>query len=226
MNLTIKFTLQITATVVLASALAPLALSQQGSAAPRQPSGSGNRSRPSDFRSERAIREVERRDMRAREFNLRMLESELRRRPAERQELHLAYAQIREDYVRLQVVYNGLAQAVSQGGALDPKFVAKSASEIKKCAGRLKYNLALPEPEKDSKRPKSEVGAAAEQLKPSLSALGELIAGFVNNPMFKEVKVVDAQGSAKARRDLEEIIELSGEIKRGSKKLNKGKDED
>ena len=46
------------------------------------------------------------------------------------------------------------------------------------------------------------------------------------NPMFKEVKVVDAQWSAKARRDLEDIIELSDGIKRSSKKLGKGKDEE
>ena len=31
---------------------------------------------------------------------------------------------------------------------LDAKFVAKSAAEIRKRAGRLKFNLMLPEPEK------------------------------------------------------------------------------
>ena len=211
MNPTSKFALQITAIVFLASALAPSALGQQGNANPRPPSGGGDRSTQGALRRES--------EMRSREFDLRILEKQARKTD-ERLEPQLAYAQIREDYARLQVVYNGLAHAVSQGGALDPKFVAKSASEIKECAGRLKQNLALPEPEKRSKRPKSEAGA--EQLKPSLSALGGLIAGFVNNPMFKEVKVVDAQWSAKARRDLEEIIELSDGIKRSSRKLDKG----
>lgn len=221
MKPTIKFVLQITAIVFLASALAPPALGQQGNASPRQPSGITRGTPGRDI----AIRETRRREMLAREIDLMMLEKQARR-PTERREPSLAYQQIREDYARLQVVYNDMVRAVKQGGALDPKFVAKSAEEMKKCAGRLKFNLALPEPEKGTKRPKSEGGVEASQLKPALSALGERIDGFVKNPMFKEVKVVDAQWSAKARHDLEEIIELSDGIKRSSKKLNKGKEEE
>src|SRR5689334_5222975 len=55
-----------------------------------------------------------------------------------RREPRLAFAQIREDFLRLQVVNNDLARAVSGGGQLDLKLVAKSASEIKKRAERLK----------------------------------------------------------------------------------------
>jgi hypothetical protein len=60
-----------------------------------------------------------------------------------------------------------------------------------------------------------------EQLKPSLRKLGKLIFDFVENPFFKEVSVVDTHLTTKARRDLEEIIELSGQIKNNSEKLNK-----
>jgi hypothetical protein len=79
----------------------------------------------------------------------------------------------------------------------------------------------LPEPEKGSKRPPVEVGAEAGQLKTSLSALGELIYVFVRNPVFKEANVADVQRLAKARRDLDEIIELSGQVKKSSEKLRK-----
>lgn len=89
---------------------------------------------------------------------------------------------------------------------------------------QLKDNLVLPEPEKDSKRSKVKVGEGAEQLRSSLSALGELVAGFVSNPIFKganAVDVVDVQLWAKARRDLEQIMELSSQAKKRSERLNK-----
>jgi hypothetical protein len=119
------------------------------------------------------------------------------------------------------MVNKNIAQAVLSGASLDPKSIAKSASEIKKRAERLKYNLVLPEPEKGTKRSKAEVGAELEQLKSSLTTLSGLIFGFVNNPLFQNANTVDAELSAKARRDLEEIIELSKGIKKSSERLGK-----
>ena len=205
--------IQLPAAAILTSALALPILGERGTALGQ--TGGGGR-----IGSERRERERRESDLRQRQFNLRMLEKELRR-PVERHEPQLALTQIREDFMRLQAINNDMAQANSQGGALDLKFIAKSAAEIKKRAGRLKYNLVLPEPEKGTKRPKVEVGAEPEQLKTSLSALGELIVGFVNNPVFKSAGVVDAELSAKARRDLEGIIELSAGIKKSSERLNK-----
>lgn len=224
MKSTIKILLRAAAALILASAITPSVSGQQDNSGPGQRGGRddsererGNREREMREMRERELRE---RDLRERQFNLRMLENEARR-PVERREPQLALAQIREDFMRLQAVNDDMAQSVSRGGALDLKFVAKSASEVKKRAGRLKYNLVLPEAEKGSKRSRAEVGAEPEQLKSSLSALNELIAGFVNNSVFKSAGVVDAELSAKARRDLERIIELSEGIKKSSEKLNK-----
>ncbi|HWS53913.1 MAG TPA: hypothetical protein VN228_07295 [Pyrinomonadaceae bacterium] len=205
MSPTAKLLLQVGAAAVLASALADVVTAQQ------------------DRRSSRA-REIRDREARAREdrelqVNLGMLEGASRRR-AERSSPQI-YAQVSDDFLRLQVINSELMQAVSAGGALDLAFVAKSASEIRKRAGRLKDNLMLPEPEDGPKRAAVEVAAEAGQLKSSLSALGELIYGFVRNPVFKEAKVADVQMLPKARRDLEEIIELSGQIKKSSEKLRK-----
>src|SRR3954469_17259232 len=86
-----------------------------------------------------------------------------------RREPRLAFEQIREDFLRLQVVNNDLARAVSGGGQLDFKLVAKSASEIKKRAERLKLNLALPETEEGGKPPESTAPADPEQLRKALS---------------------------------------------------------
>lgn len=205
--------IQLPAAAILTSALALPILGERGTALGQ--TGGGGR-----IGSERRERERRESDLRQRQFNLRMLEKELRR-PVERHEPQLALTQIREDFMRLQTINNDMAQANSQGGALDLKFIAKSAAEIKKRAGRLKYNLVLPEPEKGTKRPKAEVGAETEHLKTSLSRLSGLILGFVSNPLFQNANTVDAELSAKARRDLEGIIELSEGIKKSSERLNK-----
>lgn len=156
-----------------------------------------------------------------REFNQRSLEDQLRR-PTGRREQKLSFAQISEDFTRIQVINNELVTAARRAEELDLKFVAKSTAEIRKLAGRLKENLVLPEPTEAPKRLQTESEPEEPaQLKPALAALGKLIAGFAHNPVFKEPKVVDAQMSAKARRDLEEIIELSGQLRKTSEKLTK-----
>lgn len=206
MNPTAKLLLWVAVAAVFASAPAHAATAQQ------------------ERRSERA-REVREREARARDerelqVNLGMLEGASRRR-AERHSPRQLYAQVSEDFLRIQVVNSELMQAVLAGGALDLAFVTKSASEIRKRAGRLKENLMLPEPEKGPERPAVEVGAEAGQLKSALSALGELIYGFVRNPIFKEANVADLQMLARARRELDEIIELSGQVRKSSEKLHK-----
>jgi hypothetical protein len=135
-------------------------------------------------------------------------------------EPRLALAQIREDFVRIQVVNNDLAAAVSRGGALDLEFVAKSASDIKKRAGRLKDNLALPEYESVFVVPEAR-GSAGAQLKSSLVTLRDLIREFVMNPLFEKANLVDLQLAAKARRDLDDIIEVCGRVKKNSAELGK-----
>lgn len=165
-------------------------------------------------------REARARDERELQVNLGMLEGAARRRAA-RQPSRQLFARISEDFLRIQVLNSELMQAVYGGGALDLALVAKSASEIRKRAGRLKDNLVLPDPEKGAALPVVEVGAGDGQLRSALSALGELIYGFVRNPIFKEANVTDVEMSGKARRELEEIIELSGEVKKSSEKLRK-----
>ncbi|MGB8511150.1 MAG: hypothetical protein WCD76_22460 [Pyrinomonadaceae bacterium] len=158
--------------------------------------------------------------MRAREFNNMVLEKELRN-IATPEEERLALAQIREDYLRIQMANNDMVQAVSKGVISDLKIVAKSASEIRKRAARLKYNLALPGSEEKPKRSEIGDGAEAEQLQSSLLTLCGLVDAFVNNPLFQQVNVVDAQWSVKARRDLDQIIVLSEHVKKRSEKLDR-----
>ena len=140
-------------------------------------------------------------------------------RSGERREPRLAFAQIREDFVRLQVVNNDLARAVSGGGQLDFKLVSKSASEMKKRAERLKENLALPEADDDKKVPASAPPADPEQLRVALSRLDGIVLRFTNALHAKGVNRFDAQSSARLRLDLVAIIGLSERVKKGSEKL-------
>jgi hypothetical protein len=160
------------------------------------------------------------RDLEQRVFNLGTLDKRSGRNAA-RRDPQLTPAQLQEDFTRLQVLNNSLAEAVSKGGALDLKFVAKSASEIKDRAARLKENLALPKPPKEEKPPQPALITDQEQLKRALRVLDALIIGFTHNPAFKEARADDAELSARARRDLVKIIELSGRLKRSSEELRK-----
>lgn len=172
--------------------------------------------------AERASRERMASDAAASEEREIMLElAERYHRKGERREPRLAFEQIREDFVRLQVVNNDLARAISGGGQLDLKLVAKSASEIKKRAERLKENLALPEPDESGKAPAATPAAPAdaEQLRTALSRLDGIILRFANNLHAKGVKRFDAQSSARLRLDLDAIVALSGRVKKGSEKL-------
>ena len=138
---------------------------------------------------------------------------------ARSREPRLAVAQIREDFLGLQVINNELARAVSGGRQLDLKLVAKSASEIKKRAERLKLNLALPEADGGEKVPASSPPAGPEQLRVALSRLDGIVLRFTNALHAKGVGRFDAQSSNRLRLDLEAIIGLSERVKKGSEKL-------
>lgn len=205
MRATTRFVLSAAALAAFASAPAPRALGQDAAIIEAT-------------RKERERRAGEE-ARRLASWELRMLEQ--RKLPEQRRDLNLAWAQIREDYRQLQVVNNDLARAVSAGAALDLKYVAKSASEIRKRAARLKENMVLPEAEKATPPPGPGAGGEAERLKSSLAALDSLVMEFVNNPIFERAKTADVKMSAKARRDLEVIIELSEQIKKSSERLGK-----
>lgn len=206
MRFTFKLMLRGGAALILLTALAPLVQGQR--------SGRGASS-PQPTRETAAMNDLER------EMNERTLEERLGT-PASRRQQRLSYDQLSEDFKRIQIVNNELvAAASSRDAALDLKLVAKSAGEIRKLAARLKENLMLPEPSKGVRRFQAEVEPEVAQVKSALLVLGKLVAGFAHNPVFKEPNVVDAQMSAKARLDLEEIIALSEQVRKSSEKLNK-----
>jgi hypothetical protein len=162
------------------------------------------------------IRMENERDLELRICNLRSLSEQPRRPEKKRPNVKQALAEMQKDFTRLQIVNKDLLRVALAKGTLDPGFVSKSVTEIKERAERLNKNLALPEPDQAGARDRTVVPPGPDHLKRSVLRLGTLIFSFVDNPFFKEINVVDTQETAKARRDLEDIIELSGEIKKDS----------
>jgi pectate lyase len=161
-----------------------------------------------------------------RKFEMVIIENALKGSSSPRAERYqpLVLEQIREDFLRIQVVDRKLMHSLSISDVPDLELVAESASEIKKRAVRLKKNLALPEPNaRATEQSNAEVQLEPERLRSSLSMLSSLIDQFVTNPVFKESRLIDAQLSAKALKDIEGIIELSGQLKRSSEKLKRAR---
>jgi hypothetical protein len=156
-----------------------------------------------------------------RETQLTMIEKDRQR--AVKRDPQLAFAQIKEDFRRLQVLNNDVLRAVSSAREPNYKSISDSAKEIKKRAARLKLNLVFPEAEAERERGPERLIQAPDtsDLKPSVAALDTLIFSFVTNPVFKETGVVDARLGVKARSDLEAIIELSEKVRKNAEKMSK-----
>ena len=138
------------------------------------------------------------------------------RRRSSRYRRGVAIPQRSWDFKRIQAVNLELKQTVSQGGALDLKFLGRSAAEINKRAKALQFGFALPKP---NERNRKKVEATPDELRASLTMLGSSITDFVDNPVFKNARMVAAKLLIKAGDDLEEVIELSDWLKKTCKKL-------
>jgi hypothetical protein len=131
--------------------------------------------------------------------------------------------QIRQDFLRIQIINDKIQKSNLPAGALDLELTAKSTAEIVRCAQRLKINLALPKGEPAANSPLRKTDLNAAELRASLSVLDNVINAFVANPVFERSGVVDAKLSVQAARDLEQIILVSKQLKRSSEKLRRAK---
>ena len=156
------------------------------------------------------------RDLLERERQLREIEKPIK--PLDVSERRMLLDQINKDFARIQVVEREVVKGLSSGEALDAKKVRKATDEIKTLATRLKTNLIRPADEEA--QPEIPVGRESEEVKAALVRLSKTIQSFAHNPVFQSSSnVVDAQLSARARRDLETIIKLCRSIKKSAEKL-------
>jgi hypothetical protein len=151
------------------------------------------------------------------------IEQALAERPRlrDKRQQRFVLAQIREDFLQIQVVNNGLQKAAARSAPSDLKAISKSAVEINKRGARLKENLSLPAVDAADINSSSDTGT--ETLTNLVTTLGKSIEMFVENPVFEKLGVVDAKLSAKASRDLEEIILVSKRVRRIAEKLERGR---
>ena len=141
-------------------------------------------------------------------------------RPLRMGEFPLPLSQIKKDIGYLQTAADYLSQTASQ--SLEPDFVAvaKTASEVRKRAARLRGSLALPEQEKRSRKVERMIPSDPARLREALSTLSALISAAVRNPALGG-HVLDASRSADARDELDEIVELCERVKTGSEVLGR-----
>ena len=132
------------------------------------------------------------------------------------------FPQINEDFQRIQIIHNEIVRMVQPGKNLDYNRLAELTDDMKKRGARLRENLALSEPDKDEAKPDPHPEAIDEShLKNNIVTLHDLVVSFVANPIFKNLKVVDAKVIDDATESLNNIIDISDELKREAKLLGK-----
>jgi hypothetical protein len=159
-------------------------------------------------------------DMSRREYQLRNLGIVNNGTP-DRKQIAAIGAQIEQDFNRILILHNQIARATSSDQVLDYGFVSDAAAEIKKRASRLQSTLALREPAPPQENSEKSTQLDDAQLKVALLTLCKQIKSFVTNPVIENPGTVSVEQLAKARRDLESIITLSGHIKKDAEKLSK-----
>jgi hypothetical protein len=133
-----------------------------------------------------------------------------------------AVKQLNQDFKRIQIVRNDVARALAAGGALDYARISDEAAEVKKRALRMQTYLALRVSAVDEKEQAAQAEFDEGRMKGALVRLCRRIDSFVANPRFKSPGVMDVEGTAKAGRDLQEIISLSNGIRNSAGRLSQG----
>ncbi len=162
---------------------------------------------------------IRQQEMSSREWQLRNFGTEPNT-PKDRRQVEALMAQTEEDFNRILTLHNEIARAVTSKSDLDYHFVSEATAEIKKRASRVQSSLAL--------RPSAEETLELEKspapkdlpLKEELVKLCHQIRSFVTNPSIENPNTINAEQMAKARKDLESVIQISGRIKKDADKLS------
>lgn len=161
------------------------------------------------------------RERQQREAQLRSAEMVGLGKKPDTRDLEAAAKQMSEDFKGIQVMRNNVVRHLLSQKPLDYKFIASETERINKRANRMKAHLTRESVEGEKKEDVKQVDLGDKQMKDALVTMCKRIDSFTENPVFKLPDVVDAAQSAKAGRDLREIILLSGGIVKLVEKLNK-----
>jgi hypothetical protein len=159
-------------------------------------------------------------EMDRRELQLRNVGGE-HHKPIDPKRARALTAQVGQDFERILILHNEIVRSITANNAPDYQFILDATAEIKKRASRLQSTLELQKPEPTEQNLQSPPEFNDAHIRDALIMLCKQIKSFVTNPIIESPGTVDALALAKARRDLENVVELSGAIKKGAERLNK-----
>jgi len=139
----------------------------------------------------------------------------------EAQRRQTAQLQMNEDFERIQIIDRDILSAFSDKAVPDYKRISTGLADIRKRAIRLRDNIGLPTAVKDDAWKKSVDESNAKELRPALVTLNTFITGFVSNPVLQKNTNVDRALVAKARCDLDGIIDFSEKVRKNVEKMSK-----
>jgi len=138
-----------------------------------------------------------------------------------RRRLDALMAQTQEDFTRLLTVHNEIARALAGMKPLDYHFVSEATGEIRKRATSIQSNIGLTPAAEEIKQPELPANTSESEMKDSLVKLCKQIRSFVTNPVIENASLIDAEKLAAAKRDLENVIQLSAHLKHDADVLHK-----
>lgn len=137
------------------------------------------------------------------------------------------YAEIKTDYEQIQLSQDAVIKIYQGKGKIDYAQISKAAMEINTSAKRLNSNLftVAPLENAETKKAKKKDEKSEQEVKPMKSVrdlivdLDNAIGSFATSPMFQNLRTVDATVAAKAKLDLDKIIELSASLNTEAQKM-------
>src|ERR1700681_2167339 len=127
-------------------------------------------------------------------------------------------AQVSQDFQRILTLHNEIVRAIAANRPLSYQFISDATGEIRKRSARLQSSLRLQKPEPTTENRGTGTDLKMTQTKDELILLCKQIESFVKNPIIEKPGTIDARQLAKAREDLQSVVELSDAIK---KQVNK-----
>ena len=192
----------------------PLLIFLSGTAlAQRVPTGGP----PADRRNADRVRQQ---DMSNREWQLRNFGNESNA-PKDRRQIEALLSQTEEDFNRILTIHNEFARLLTASKPIEYTFISDASAEIRKRASRLQSNLNLHQLPADTPVVEKAEEYDDVQLKDALFRMCRQIKSFVTNPVIANPNTVDAEQLTNARRDLESLIQLTGNIKKEAGKKHK-----
>jgi hypothetical protein len=127
--------------------------------------------------------------------------------------------QLGEDFTTIQNINNRMMAEVWAREKLDYGHLADVISELNGRATRLKNNLSLPEPNSPTKQVEHLSISGLKEFRSALLLMDHSLMSFVTNPIFQRPDVIKIDLAKQARLDLENVIALSGNLKKITAKL-------